>query len=166
MRVILLLLALAVGASGTGFAQSTNSAPAAKSDVIQFTAHDVAALLKAVQDADTSPKISIKVLGKTSSEMPAYDPLVHFADSDATSGAATVWMLSSITKTEAAARAFRAALELACMSTGFAGPLWKSIYDQVAAADAALPPNSPNPFQNRLALTQRIQSIVDSYTPR
>jgi hypothetical protein len=56
-------------------------------------------------------------------------------------------------------------MELACMATGFAGPHWKAIYDEVAAADSAQPANAPNPYRYRLALTSRIQAIVDSYVP-
>jgi hypothetical protein len=98
--------------------------------------------------------------------MPAYGPIVHFVGIDAKPGAATIWIVHSPEKTPAAAQALRAAMELACMGTGFAGPTWKAIYDEVAALDAALPANSPNRYKYRLALTQRIQAIIDSYAPR
>ncbi len=147
-------------------AQSPAPSPAVASpQEIQFTNHDVAALLRATQDAESSPNITIDVTGKDASEMPPYDPVAHFVGVDATSGAATIWMLKSAPKTQASALSLRAAVELACMATGFAGPLWKSIYTQAAGWDAALPPNAPNPYKYRLALTTRIQAIVDTYTP-
>ena len=164
MRIsLLLLLLLGICVPGAATAQSATPSPAAQPGDIQFTNHDLATLLKAVKDADTSPKIRINVIGKAPSEMPEYDPIVHFADGDASTGLATIWLMKSAPQTPTAAHAFNAAMELACMSTGFAGPTWKTIYDQVAAMDAALPPNSPNPYKYRLALTQKIQAILDSY---
>jgi hypothetical protein len=100
--------------------------------------------LKATQDAETSPNVTINVTGKDGSDMPIYDPIVHFVDVDAKSGAATIWIMKSPPKTQVGAQALRAAMELACMATGFAGPQWKGVYDQVAAWDAALPANAPN----------------------
>jgi hypothetical protein len=165
MKSLALLAALCIVLPATALAQSP--APAATdqaSGEIQFTAHDVAALLKATKDAETSPNITINILGKDASEMPAYDPTVHFAGIDA-KGAANIWMMKSPPKTEASAQALLAAMELACMATGYAGPQWKAIYDKVAGMDAALPANAPNPYTYRLALTKRIQSIIDSYKP-
>jgi hypothetical protein len=129
---------------------------------IAFTAHDVADLLKATQDAQTSPKITLNLLAKDASEMPAYDPIAHFAGIDA-SGAGIIWASRTYPKTQDGAWALRSALELACMATGFAGPKWKQIYDQLAAADAALPAGSPNPYQNRLGLTAQVRKIFESY---
>jgi len=94
--------------------------------------------------------------------MPPYDPLVHYAGIVG-SGSATIWIVKGISKNDAAAMAVRAALELACMDTGFAGTLWKSIYDSAAAADAALPASEPNRYLNRLNLTAQIQKIAASY---
>jgi hypothetical protein len=132
---------------------------------ITFTAHDVAMLLKATQDAETSPKIRIDVIGKEPAQMPTYDAIVHYAGIDG-SGSAVIWMVKSPPKTKEAAAMLLAAMELACMDTGFAGTQWKAIYDKVAAADAALPATVANRYQNRLQLTQRIAEIIDSYTPK
>lgn len=130
---------------------------------VHFTARDLAALLKATQDVRTSSKININVDGKDAWDMPVYDPIVHFVGFDASTGAATIWILKSPPKTKDAADSLLAALELACMATGFAGPEWKSIYDRLAAMDAALPPGVPNPYVYRLTLTRRIQKIIDNY---
>ena len=130
---------------------------------VHFTARDLAALLKATQDVQTSSKININVDGKDAWDMPVYDPIVHFVGFDASTGAATIWILKSPPKTKDAADSLLAALELACMATGFAGPEWKSIYDRLAAMDAALPPGVPNPYVYRLTLTRRIQKIIDNY---
>lgn len=166
MRSIFLLMAFAVALLGTALAQSPTPSPEAESSKdIQFTAHDVAALLKATQDAETSPNVTVNAIGKDASDMPTYDPIAHFVGVDAKSGAAIIWIMKSPPKTPAAAQALRAAMELACMATGFAGPQWRTIYDQVAAWDAALPAGAPNPYKYRLALTVRIQAIVDSYAP-
>jgi hypothetical protein len=166
MKLSVLLLAFCAALGAPAVAQSPNAQPTTRSaQDIQFTAHDVATLLKATQDAEASPNITIKIVGKPATDMPAYDPIVHFAGIDGNSGAATIWIVHSPDKTPAAAQALRAAMELACMGTGFAGPTWKAIYDKVAAMDAALPSNAPNPYKYRLALTQRIQGIVDSYVP-
>ena len=97
--------------------------------------------------------------------MPPYDPFVHFVGVDAKSGAATIWMMKSPPKTSATSQALLAAMELSCMATGFAGPQWKAIYDRVAAWDGALAGTAPNPYRYRLALTARIQAIIDSYAP-
>lgn len=171
MKPIVLSLALAFAFQVPALAQSPPAPPpaapsgAAGAVQVQFTAHEVAALLKAVKDAEASPDVTINVAGKDAAEMPAYDPLVHFAGLDG-KGAATIWMSRTLQpKTKAAADALFAAMELACMATGFAGPHWKTIYDQVAAADSAQPANGSNPYRYRLALTARIQAIVDSYVP-
>jgi hypothetical protein len=133
---------------------------------ISFTNHDVAMLLKATQDAQTSPKIRVDVLGKEPSQMPAYDNIVHYAGVDAGSGSAVIWIVHSPPKTKEATAAFLSAMELACMDTGFAGPQWKAIFDKVAAMDAALPAAVANRYQERLRLTARIQEIIDSYTSK
>jgi hypothetical protein len=122
-------------------------------------------LLKATKEAETSPNITVNVLEKDASDMPTYDATAHFAGVDPKSGAATIWLVKGAPKAPATAEALLSALELACMATGFAGPQWKAIYDQVAGLDAALPAGSPDPYKYRLALTARIRSIVDSYAP-
>lgn len=168
MKSVASLIALLVFSALPALAQST-PAPAAPavptpgSVDIQFSARDLATLLKATQDAQTSPKITINVDAKDAWDMPVYDPIVHFVGVDASSGAATIWMLKSPPKTKDAADSLLAALELACMATGFAGPQWKSIYDRLAAMDATLPPGAPNPYAYRLTLTRRIQRVIDNY---
>ena len=162
MKEIVLLLALSIALQVPALAQSPSPVPSAAS--VQFTAHDVATLLKATMDAVKSPDITINVVLKDSSAMPAYDPIFHFAGLD-TKGAAIIWVLSPVQKTESSANALRSATELACMATGFAGAFWKAIYDQVAAADAAQPPGSANPYKYRLGLTARIQAIIDGLEP-
>jgi hypothetical protein len=156
------LFAVALGVVAVPASAQTPSSPAPAAKAVTFTAHDVATLLQATKDAETSPKIHIEVVGKDASAMPSYDSLAHYAGIDG-SGSATIWMLKDIPKNNAAATALRAALELACMDTGFAGPLWKSIYDSAATADAALPASETNRYLNRLNLTAEIQKIVDSY---
>ncbi|MBV9719749.1 MAG: hypothetical protein JOZ77_10540 [Candidatus Eremiobacteraeota bacterium] len=166
MRFSALVLAFGIGVATPALAQSPSASPGAPSaGDIQFTAQDVATLLKATKDAEASPNITINVVGKAVMDMPTYDPIVHFVGIDAKSGAATIWIMKSPPKTPTSAHALRAAMELACMATGFAGPTWKGIYDQVAALDATLPASPPNPYKYRLALTQRIAAIVDSYAP-
>ncbi len=142
---------------------SASASAAPVSVDVHFTARDLATLLKATQDAQASSKITVNVDSKEAWDMPVYDPIVHFAGVDAASGAATIWILKSPPKTKDTADSLLAALELACMATGFAGPQWKSIYDSLAAADAALPAGAPNPYVYRLTLTRRIQTIIDKY---
>lgn len=180
MKSIGSLIVLFAFAAAPAFAQSAGSpepspvpsptasvgagtSPAPGSVDVHFTAGDLRVLLKATQDAQTSPKITINLDGKAAWEMPVYDPIVHFVGVDASNGAATIWMLKSPPKTKDAADSLLAALELACMATGFAGPQWKSIYDRLAAMDAALPSTAPNPYVYRLTLTRRIQKIIDNY---
>lgn len=146
---------------------ATSPAPTSNSNEVEFTGHDVATLLKATQEADTSPNITLRLLSKSPSEMPAYDPIAHFAGIDAASKAGLIWMVHPYpAKTGDGAWALRSALELACMATGFAGPHWKQIYDQLAAQDAAQPADAPNPYLNRLAVTVRVRKIVESYLPQ
>jgi hypothetical protein len=142
-------------------AASAASAPVSVD--VHFTARDLATLLKATQDVQSDPKVTINVNSKEAWDMPVYDPIVHFAGVDASSGAATIWIVKSPPKTKDAADSLLAALELACMATGFAGPQWKSIYDSLAAADAALPAGAANPYVYRLTLTRRLQAIIDKY---
>jgi len=123
MRIsFLFLLLLGICVPAAALAQSSTPAPTAQPGAIEFTNHDLATLLKAVKDADTSPKIRIDVVGKAPSEMPDYDPIVHFAEGDASTAVATIWVMKAAPHTTTAANAFAAAMELACMSTGFAGP--------------------------------------------
>lgn len=161
MKSVASLIALFAFAALPALAQSPSPTPGSVD--VQFTARDLATLLKATQDAQTSPKITIKVDGKDAWDMPVYDPIVHFVGIDPSSGAATIWMLKSPPKTKDAADSLLAAMELACMATGFAGPQWKSIYDRLAAMDAALPSDAPNPYAYRLTLTRRIQRVIDNY---
>lgn len=135
MWPIVLSLALSLTFQGQAPAQSATSVPAASpspsgparsSSDIQFTAHDLAALLTATQSAEKSPDITINVVGKDALDMPTYDPIVHFVGVD-TKDAATIWMMKSPPKTQSSARALLAAMELACMATGFAGSNWKAI---------------------------------------
>ena len=168
MRALPILAAfLAVACTCGAQAQSVTPSPPpnAQKDV-QFTARDVAQLLKATEDAETSPAITISVVGKPASEMPAYDSLVHYAGIDPATHNPTIWMLDKIPKDAASAKALRAAMELACMESGFAGSQWKTVYNKVAQADANLPPGEANRYFNRLKLTAEIQSIADSYVPQ
>ncbi len=158
------ILAFAATALAGQVGAQTAPSPAASQSAadIKFTSQDVAALLKAMQDAQTSPKFRIEVIGKDPSQMPSYDPIVHYAGIDAGTGAAVIWLVHSAPKTKEGATAFLSAMELACMDTGFAGPHWKAIYDKVAASDAALPAEVANRYQGRLQLTARIQGIIDA----
>jgi hypothetical protein len=130
---------------------------------VHFTAGDLATLLKATQDVQTSPKITINIDAKDAWDMPVYDPIAHFVGVDASNGAATIWMVKSPPKNKDATDSLLAAVELACMATGFAGPQWKAIYDRLAAMDAALPSGVSNRYVYRLTLTRRIQKIIDTY---
>lgn len=165
MKALPVLAAFVVFAlPGAAYAQTAapSASPNAQTQV-HFTAHDVAQLLKAVQDAESSPAITISVIAKPASGMPAYDSIEHYAGIDATTHNPTIWMLSTISKDAASAKALAAAMELACMDSGFAGAQWKAVYDRVTQADANLPAGEANPYLNRLRLTTEIQSIVDSY---
>jgi hypothetical protein len=159
-----LALTVALAWSATSaLAQSSSPAPP---NQITFSAHDVAALIQATEDAEKSPKITLQLREKTPTEMPAYDPVAHFAGIDPTSKEALIWMVQQYpAKTADGAWALRSALELACMATGFAGPQWKAIYDRLAAEDAALPADAPNPYKNRLALTAQVRQLFESYAP-
>jgi len=107
------------------------------------------------------------VIDRTSeTEMPPYDPLVHYAGSDPKNPKhATLWMSRSLsaTPTDADRNTFRAAEELAVMDTGLAGPKWKAVYDYVAGLDAKQPAGAADPYRARHALTAQIQRIFDSY---
>jgi hypothetical protein len=164
-RATALAILIAVIAFPTPLAAQSSSPSSSPEPVnVQFTAEDVAMLLKATRDVDTSPKITVDLLSKKAADMPSYDPTAHFVGIDPKSGAAVIWVLETAqAKSPATMQALLAAIELACMATGFAGPKWKGIYDHVAALDAAAPPDTVNPYRYRLALTKQIQAIVDSY---
>ena len=125
-----------------------------------FTKAQIAALLKAVVDADKSPKITIDVSGKSAQDMPAYDPIVHYAGLDPATQHPQIWLLTNGPRSEEAVTAFNSAMMLAVMDSGFAGAAWKAYYDRLAAEDAALPPGSKNPYLNRLMFTVQIHCLI------
>jgi hypothetical protein len=88
MKSVVLFMALGIAFLAPALAQSPNPAPS--STDIQCTAHDVTALMKATKDAETSPNVTINVVGKDPLDMPIYDPIVHYVGVDAKSGAATI----------------------------------------------------------------------------
>jgi hypothetical protein len=151
----------------TSSAAASPAPQAPDANQITFSAHDVATLIRATEDAEKSPKITLQLRAKGPAEMPAYDPVAHFAGIDPASKEALIWMVQPYpAKTADGAWALRSALELACMATGFAGPQWKAIYDRLAAEDAALPADTPNPYKNRLSLTAQVRKIFESYLPQ
>jgi hypothetical protein len=163
MKSLLFLVAFSSALTGAAVAQSPAPSPSSSpATQVQFSSGDIVTLLRAVQDSKTRPGITINVVGKAASEMPGYDPIVHFAGLDTSPTTATIWVSKVPYTSEATAKALWAAVELACMATGFAGPKWKNIYDGVAAADAAQPPGAPNPYKYRLGLTQQIKAIIDA----
>jgi hypothetical protein len=95
VKLVIVFLAFGIGLGTPALAQSPTAPPAAPSaNDIQFTNHDIVTLLKATKDAETSPNITIDIVGKVDTDMPAYDPIVHFVGIDAKSGAAMIWIKS------------------------------------------------------------------------
>jgi hypothetical protein len=132
---------------------------------VSFSGHDIADLLMAVHNVDTSDNILLNVMSKAPADMPIYDPFAHYAGlvPSGKPGEATLWLVKNIDmKNRAAGPAFRAAMELACMDTGDAGSKWKAIYDAAAAADANLSASQADRYFNRHMLTTAIQTAVDN----
>ncbi|HVS45471.1 MAG TPA: hypothetical protein VMS32_02280 [Verrucomicrobiae bacterium] len=130
-----------------------------------FTGPEIAQLLKATQDIDTSPDIDLDVVAKTSAQMPSYDPIIHYVGlvPNGKPHEATLWMLENFDgTTPAGSKAFRGGLELACMDTGDAGPKWKALYDQMAAADDKLDPTVGDRYYNRHFILTGIQNLIDN----
>lgn len=97
--------------------------------------------------------------------MPSYDPIAHYNGLDAGQPhSASIWVVANPPVSEVG-DAVAGAVELACMDTGFAGTTWKAIYDQVAAADAALPASVADRYENRHLLLQRIAQALHSTHP-
>jgi hypothetical protein len=134
---------------------------------VTFGGPEAAALLRAVDAIDTSPNITISIVGKEPGEMPKTDPFFHYAGLDPKKqNGAIIWMSHAVPDKPTAdiANQLRAAEELAVMDTGFAGPKWKAVYDYLAGLDAKLPSGAGDPYRSRHKLTAEIQSIIDSYS--
>ncbi|HEY3676216.1 MAG TPA: hypothetical protein VGK84_09515 [Candidatus Tumulicola sp.] len=99
------------GASSLPATTAPAPAPASSADEVQFTSQDVATLLKATEDANTSPNITLALVAKSASEMPAYDPIAHFAGIDPASKEATIWVVQPIPKNNDGVWALRSAVE-------------------------------------------------------
>lgn len=136
----------------------------ATSATIDFNGPDIARLLRAVDSIDASPDIQLHISIKSASEMPTYDPLAYYVGlvPSGNPHEAALWMLGGADpKGVELQRALRAALELSAMDTGLAGPKWKQIYDDTAAADARLAPSEADRYLNRHAVTAAVQAIYD-----
>lgn len=134
-------------------------------DGVVFNATEIIALFGGIHAAldpkDTSIHVNIDV--KTGTQMPAYDTDWHYAGSttnpDATP-AITIWILKDIP--EARARhAIVAGLLLGLADSGYAGPKWKALYDQVAARDAGQGPNATDPFLYRRRLGDALANFYE-----
>jgi hypothetical protein len=162
MRSKYLLLGLLVLFPSVVLAQEID----ARAGNVTFGGPEAVVLLKAVDSIDTSPDITINIVGKDPGEMPKFDPFFHYAGLDPKNAKrAIIWMSHAVPDKPTAdiANQLRAAEELACMDTGFAGPKWKAVYDYLASLDAKLPPDARDPYRARHDLTTQIQKIIDSH---
>ena len=152
----LLVAALFVLIGSTARAQDTSPAPTS----FRFTHEDISQLLKAVDDADKSPDITINVLAKAPGEMRAYDSIVHYAGIDTTNHEPTIWISNSLQKGAQATTAWHSVMLFAVMDSGFAGKQWKALYDELAARDAAQPAGTDNPYRFRLQFTIQLHWLI------
>lgn len=127
--------------------------------VLHVTTEDMLAVLKAFH-FELTPKSGIVQLNVTDpSKLPAYDPLAHYQGLD--KHRHPVVLASSAAKNDAATEdAIGRAVLLAVMDDNEAGPKWKSLYDQAAAADAALPANVSDPFIHRHMLAEAVMMYI------
>lgn len=104
-----------------------------------------------------SGKVYVKEV--PSSQMPAYDPVAHYAGIQ--NGAPLVIVCSPLPNNKTSVkRAIGDAMALAVMDDGEAGPLWKNMYDDAAKTDAGLPPDAPDPYLHRHALANAALSLM------
>ena len=130
--------------------------------VFEFTRADVRALAQAIQNVQTAPasEIDLTISALPVAQMPGYDPIAHYAGlKPGSPHSATIDIRDGASQADVRVPLL-AALELACMDTGFAGARWKMIYDEAAAADAALPAGASDPWANRHALVAKIQQML------
>jgi len=127
-----------------------------------FGSDDVQALLKAVHCELTPQCSQVHVESVPASQMPLYDPVVHYVGLGSDPHVA-ILLVSKDAPSAAMQRALFDGMLLACMDDGEAGPKWKSLYDLAAAADARLLANAADPYLNRHKLTQSVDAIVNSH---
>lgn len=127
---------------------------------LRFKPNDLAKLLQATKDIESSPNVKLLVIRKAPADMPIYDPLFHYAGIDPTTHNPLIWMSSTVGKHQADSEAKLAALDLACMDSGLAGPWWKGVYDLAASYDAHLPATEANRYLMRLRITALVQEWI------
>jgi hypothetical protein len=160
VRIVALVACIALGLG----------ARAAADDAIfstNISGPDVAQLYKALAEIETSDKILLNISSKPASEMPSYDPIAHYVGPipNGKPHEAALFVSESFDgKNLQHDRALHAALELAVMDSGMAGPKWKQIYDVATAADTKLPPDVPDRYKNRHLVTKVVQDVVDDAT--
>ncbi len=123
-----------------------------------------------LRDAMEHPK-NVDLGLKAPDRMPHYDAIVHYVsrggDPDRPT-ATEIWVSTdhvdildpSAVMSHDEAVAYTSALVLAVADSGQAGDRWKALYDVMAAADAALTANTPDPYATRhkisIDLAQRL----------
>ena len=156
-----LLFLMFTGLAGPTEAQTPTPVPQYPTSLqYKITPADAAKLLQATRDIETDRESKLIVVSKAATDMPNYDPLFHYAGIDPIMHVPVIWMSSNVTRRQADSEAKLAALELACMDSGLAGPWWKSLYDSLESYDAHLAVTQTNRYFSRLQLTASIQALI------
>lgn len=162
----LVAVAVVLKLSSQALAQSPEPAlsPSPLWTGVDLSKEDVVRFFKALEVELTPNAGTVLVEIVPADKLPAYDPLVHYAGigADDHPNHPVVMSNQSAKPGDATQDALASAFMLAVMDCGEAGPKWKSIYDAAAAADAALPPSSPDPYLHRHELTQQLRSLEKS----
>jgi|SRR5581483_1313319 len=127
-----------------------------KDDSLRF----LDAMQHALTENDTT--IPLILTFKKASEMPAYDPVVHYAGIQPAAHAKpnlSVWANGEV-KEAALQGPLTSSFALAVCDGGYAGPAFKKFYDTAAAQDAALGPSVADPFQNRHRLGAALVAFI------
>ncbi|HET9343475.1 MAG TPA: hypothetical protein VFO25_11240 [Candidatus Eremiobacteraceae bacterium] len=133
---------------------------------------DVQQLVQAVLAIPVDHQFLLALETQPASDMPPWDHLAHYAGPVKIPDGRTAYAVvvddqyaSALTDLghadHAVGAAVTAAVFLAVIDAGRAGPKWKSWYDKAAAADAALPGSVADRYTNRHAL---VAALADSKT--
>lgn len=170
---LIVAVALVLAFSPAVRAQSSPSPTATPASIqiqgVTVTMADIAQLVAAMHQALQPNETTVPILidGKTSTQMPSYDPVAHYVGIQEQGGkkVMVIW-LNAGDKGDAFRDAKAGAFALAISDGGYAGPAFKQLYDVYAAQDAQLPANAPDPYLNRHKLASALVHVVNYQSAR
>jgi len=134
-------------------------------DGVTFSADEMLRLFAGLRAAlDPNDKSVHLLVTSASAAMPSYDPQWHYGGAQIRPDGTPAIVLTVAPGIPQASieRAIEAGVLLGLADSGYAGPKWKALYDQAAAADAKLGASAPDPFVNRRALALQLAQAYET----